>query len=557
MVMTDTSNSQQERTSPSLRKLAEERRGPEDAGALRESMSPEEVRQALHELRVHQIELELQNEELRRTQAELKESRARYFDLYDLAPVGYFTLSETGQILEANLTVTTLLGVTRGDLVKQSLTRFIFPEDQDIYYQYRKHILTTGELRGCELRLVNKESGPFWVRFEATAVADAEGKTVCRAVVSNITARKEAEFQTEILVRRLSALHRIDTAIAGAIDLRLALGVVLEQAIAQLGMDAARVLLLDPVTFILEYVTGRGFRTVAAMKSGIRLGESFAGRAALERRSIQATDPAWIKENPGFAALWSGEGFAACYCVPLISKGEVKGVLEVFHRTPCVIDADWQAFLETLAEQTAIAVDSAQLFKKLQHSTMELSLAYDETIKGWSRALDLRDKETGDHTRRVTEMTVRLAKKMGMNDADLVHVRRGAMLHDIGKMGVPDAILLKPGPLTEIEWETMFQHPQFARDVLSPVSYLRQALDIPYSHHEKWDGSGYPQGMKREQIPLAARVFAVVDVWDSLRSDRPYRAGWPADKVLEYLRSKSGSHFDPTAVELFLGMANE
>ena len=555
--MTDTSNSQQERTSPSLRKLAEERRGPEDAGALRESMSPEEVRQALHELRVHQIELELQNEELRRTQAELKESRARYFDLYDLAPVGYFTLSETGQILEANLTVTTLLGVTRGDLVKQSLTRFIFPEDQDIYYQYRKHILTTGELRGCELRLVNKESGPFWVRFEATAVADAEGKTVCRAVVSNITARKEAEFQTEILVRRLSALHRIDTAIAGAIDLRLALGVVLEQAIAQLGMDAARVLLLDPVTFILEYVTGRGFRTVAAMKSGIRLGESFAGRAALERRSIQATDPAWIKENPGFAALWSGEGFAACYCVPLISKGEVKGVLEVFHRTPCVIDADWQAFLETLAEQTAIAVDSAQLFKKLQHSTMELSLAYDETIKGWSRALDLRDKETGDHTRRVTEMTVRLAKKMGMNDADLVHVRRGAMLHDIGKMGVPDAILLKPGPLTEIEWETMFQHPQFARDVLSPVSYLRQALDIPYSHHEKWDGSGYPQGMKREQIPLAARVFAVVDVWDSLRSDRPYRAGWPADKVLEYLRSKSGSHFDPTAVELFLGMANE
>ena len=555
--MTDTTNAQQEGASPSLRKLAEERSGPEDAGAPWESLSPEEVRQTLQDLRVHQIELEMQNEELRRTQSELKESRSRYFDLYDLAPVGYFTLSETGQILEANLTATTLLGVTRSDLVKQSLTRFIFPEDQDSYYQYRKHILTTGELQVCELRLLNKDSGPFWVRVEATAMADADGKTVCRAVVSNITARKTAEAQTEILVRRLSALHRIDTAIAGAIDLRLALGVVLEQATVQLEMDAARVLLLDPVTLILEYVAGRGFRTVAAMKSGIRLGESFAGRAALERRIIQVTDPARIKEHPNFAALWSGEGFAACYSVPLISKGEVKGVLEVFHRTPCVIDADWQAFLETLAEQTAIAVDSAQLFKKLQHSTMELSLAYDETIKGWSRALDLRDKETGDHTRRVTEMTVRMAKKMGMNDVDLVHVRRGAMLHDIGKMGVPDAILLKPGPLTEIEWETMFQHPQFAHDVLSPVSYLRKALDIPYSHHEKWDGSGYPQGMKGEQIPLAARLFAVVDVWDSLRSDRPYRAGWTADKVLEYLRSKAGAHFDPTAVELFLGVANE
>ena len=542
---------------PSLRKLAEERSGPEDGETPQELLSPEEVRQMLHELRVHQIELEMQNEELRRAQAELKVSRSRYFDLYDLAPVGYFTLSETGQILEANLTAGTLLGVTRSDLVKQSLTRFIFPEDQDIYYQYRKQIPATGGARVCELRFVNKESGPFWARVEATSVPEADGRTVCRAVVSNITARKEAEVQTEILVRRLSALHRIDTAIAGAIDLRLALGVVLEQATAQLGTDAARVLLLDPVTLTLEYVAGRGFRTSSGMKSGIRLGESLAGRAALERRCIQATDPSQIKENRGVAALWSGEEFTACYCVPLISKGEVKGVLEVFHRTPCVIDADWQAFLETLAEQTAIAVDNAQLFKNLQHSNLELSLAYDETIKGWSRALDLRDKETGDHTRRVTEMTVRLAKKMGMTDTDLVHVRRGALLHDIGKMGVPDAILLKPGPLTENEWETMFQHPQFARDVLSPVSYLRQALDIPYSHHEKWDGSGYPQGMKGEQIPLAARLFAVVDVWDSLRSDRPYRAGWTADNVLKYLSSKAGSHFDPQAVALFLDMVDE
>ena len=164
------------------------------------------------------------------------------------------------------------------------------------------------------------------------------------------------------------------------------------------------------------------------------------------------------------------------------------------------------------------------------------------------------DRETEGHTLRVTEITLRLAKAMGIGDAELVHIHRGALLHDMGKMGVPDDILHKPDKLTEDEWKLMRLHPQLAYDMLSPINYLRPALDIPYCHHEKWDGTGYPRGLKGEEIPLAARLFAVVDVWDALRSDRPYRGGWPEEKVQAHIRGQAGKHFDPQVVEVFLRM---
>jgi len=210
--------------------------------------------------------------------------------------------------------------------------------------------------------------------------------------------------------------------------------------------------------------------------------------------------------------------------------------------------------LYSLAGQASIAIDNNRLFHRLLRSNQDLMLAYDTTIEGWSHALDLRDKETEGHTQRVTELTMRLAQAAGIAEAELVHVRRGALLHDIGKMGVPDHILLKPGKLTDEEWVAMRKHPVFAYELLSPIAYLKPALDIPYCHHEKWDGSGYPRGLKGEQIPLAARLFAIVDVWDALRSDRPYRQSWSKEKVIEHIKSLSGTHFDPKAVELFLDM---
>lgn len=246
------------------------------------------------------------------------------------------------------------------------------------------------------------------------------------------------------------------------------------------------------------------------------------------------------------------EEFASHFVAPLIVKGQVKGVLEIFHRKSIKPEQEWLNYFETLATQAAIAIESASLFENLQHSNIELVQAYDATIEGWSHALDLRDKETEGHTLRVTEMAVWLAEKMGMNDTEKLDLRRGALLHDIGKMGVPDAILLKPGKLTEDEWKIMRQHPAYSYEMLSKIGYLKQVLDIPYCHHEKWDGSGYPHGLKGEDIPLAAHVFVVVDVFDALTSDRPYRRAWSREKAYAYIREQSGKHFDPTVVKAFL-----
>lgn len=232
----------------------------------------------------------------------------------------------------------------------------------------------------------------------------------------------------------------------------------------------------------------------------------------------------------------------------------MKGVLEVFNRTPIEPDQECLDFLEALATQAAIAIDNAILFDNLQKSNLELVHAYDNTLEGWSRALDLRDKETEGHSERVTEMTVNLAQRMGMRDDELVHARRGALLHDIGKMGIPDGVLLKPGALNDEEREIIYRHPSYAYTLLSPIAYLRPALDIPCCHHERWDGTGYPRGLKEEQIPLAARLFAVVDVWDALCSDRPYHLAWPEEKAREHIRGQAGKQFDPQVVEAFLNV---
>jgi putative nucleotidyltransferase with HDIG domain len=238
--------------------------------------------------------------------------------------------------------------------------------------------------------------------------------------------------------------------------------------------------------------------------------------------------------------------------VPLIAKGQIKGVLEVFQRDPFQLNPEHVTFLEMLAGQAAIAIDSYQLFENLQSSNSSLIMAYDETIEGWSRAVDLRDQETEGHSKRVTEMTLRMASMMDFKPEELLYIQRGALLHDIGKLGIPDSILLKPGPLTDEEWVIMRKHPQLAHDMLKPILYLSKAIDIPWCHHEKWDGTGYPRGLKGENIPLAARIFSVVDVWDAILSDRPYRKGWSVDKARTYIQEQAGKYFDPHAVDIFL-----
>jgi putative nucleotidyltransferase with HDIG domain len=284
------------------------------------------------------------------------------------------------------------------------------------------------------------------------------------------------------------------------------------------------------------------------------LGDGLAGRAAQERRIISIPNLSEQKDIFKASPLIYGEGFISYYGVPLIAKGQVKGVLEIFHRDPLSPEPEWREFLEAIAGQAAIAIDNASLFNDLEQSNLELKLAYNNTLEGWSRALDMRDNETEGHTQRVTGISLRLAQAMGLSKDELVYVRWGALLHDIGKMGIPDHILLKAGPLTDEEWGIMRKHPLYAYELLLPITHLRAALNIPYCHHEKWDGTGYPRGLKGEEIPLAARIFAVVDVWDALRSNRPYRQAWSEERTYDYIREETGKHFDPRVVEAFLRM---
>ncbi|MDD5367722.1 MAG: GAF domain-containing protein [Anaerolineaceae bacterium] len=379
-----------------------------------------------------------------------------------------------------------------------------------------------------------------------TAIGDIAASAIQRAVLFE---------QTQLRLQRLIGLHSIDMAISASLDARLTISMLLDQVTTQLQVDAADVLLLHPELQTLEYAGGRGFNSGQFQNRSLRLGESLAGQVAVDHKPVSIPDLSNSAAQPSARRIReAGEGFKAYFAAPLIAKGQVKGVLEVFHRSPFFPEAEWYDFLETLATQAAIAVDNADLFDRLQRSNDELSLAYEATIEGWSRALELRDHETHGHSHRVTDLSLHLAHKMNYPGSELLQFRRGVLLHDIGKMGVPDRILLKAGPLTQEEWEVMRRHPNYAYEMLSPIPYLRNSLDVPYAHHERWDGSGYPLGLVGDQIPLSARIFAVVDVWDALTSNRPYRKAWPEAKVREYICSRAGIDFDPSVVAAFIQM---
>jgi HD-GYP domain-containing protein (c-di-GMP phosphodiesterase class II) len=366
-------------------------------------------------------------------------------------------------------------------------------------------------------------------------------------IAGQVLQKSQQAVEPNRRVQRLNSLRTIDTAIATSLELPVILNVILDQVLARLGINAAVVLLLNSESQILEYAAGRGFYTDGVTRIRLRLSDL----NALKQQSPITVDLAGDDHSPVRSAVLASERFVVYFTVPLLARGKVKGALEIYHRDVLEPDTEWYEFLETLAAQAALAIDNATLFAELRRSNSELALAYEATLQGWSKALDLRDHETEGHTRRVTEMTLRLARAMKIPEGDLTHIGRGALLHDIGKMGIPDSILLKPGPLTEDELISMHKHPKYAYDMLSAIAYLIPALDIPYCHHEKWDGTGYPRGLKGEQIPLWARIFAVVDVWDALRFDRPYRARWPESEVHDYIHSLSGKHFDPQIVAAF------
>jgi HD-GYP domain-containing protein (c-di-GMP phosphodiesterase class II) len=362
---------------------------------------------------------------------------------------------------------------------------------------------------------------------------------------------------SEKRLQQVESLRTVDMAITSSLDLPVILQILLEQVVTQLKVDAASVLLYRPEFQSLEYAAKRGFSTDVFENARLRLGEGYAGQAALEQQVVRVADLRWQNDAAACSPLLDQENFVTYLAMPLLVKGQLKGVLEIFQREIFQPAPDWLNFLESLAHWAAIAIENATLMEGLERANSELISAYDATIEGWALALEMRDHEIEGHSRRVPELTVMLGRAFGLGAEELVHLRRGAFLHDVGKIAVPDGILFKPGPLSAEEWRVVQQHPWHSFQMLSAIPFLRPALDIPYCHHEYWDGSGYPRGLREEQIPLAARIFAVVDVWDAVTHNRPYSPIWTKAQAIDHLRAGVGKQFDPEVVQTFLALVEK
>jgi putative nucleotidyltransferase with HDIG domain len=389
---------------------------------------------------------------------------------------------------------------------------------------------------------------------------DDEDVTVARAladVLATALARLDHEQALRDRVRELSILHDIDRAISNSLNLNFVLAEALGKALEHLSVDAAAVYLLDPETNVLSCPAARGFRGAHFWTESLISAKGLLGSVAAGRAPILVQGEEELRKRSLRHKMLESEGFVAYAGFPLFVKNEVVGVLELFHREQRSFSASWVRFAELVAGQIAVAVGNAELHTNLERLHAELLSAYDATIEGWARALEMRDVDTEHHCLRVAERAVELAACFDYSAQRLVYFRRGALLHDIGKIAIPDAILNKPGPLDEGEWELMRQHPRIAIELLRNIKFLEPSLDIPGFHHERWDGSGYPFGLHAAEIPEAARIFAVADVYDALTSDRPYRNAWGELEALHYIATQAGRHFDPAVVRTFVALMTE
>ena len=463
-----------------------------------------------------------------------------------------FSMDAEGTILEYRAGKASALHMPQDKLLGRKMQDILPLEIGVKFTRALRESLRTGKVVSIEYDLsVSDERRSF----EARLCTLYQDRVV--AIIRDVTEKVRSAEQVHTQIRRLSALHSIDTAITSSFDLNITLSVILRQLINQLGIDAVDILLFNPATHMLEFVAGQGFQVKNPQPVSLMIGQGYAGKAALERRTISVPNLNGQTGNLPPCVNLGGEKFANYCAIPLIAKGQVKGVLEVYQRAPVSVDDEWLDFLATMAAQAAVAIDSSSLFQDLQRTNAELSQAYDATIESWSQVLEMSNRESAAHAHRVVELTLHLARSMGVSEESLIHYRRGALLHDVGKLAISESLLNKPGPLTEAERKLVQNHALLAYQLLSSVHYLLPALDIPHYHHERWDGSGYPEGLSGDQIPFPARLFAVVDVYDAITSIRPYRSAWPRASALDYIEQHSSILFDPQVVKRFLWMMRE
>lgn len=485
--------------------------------------------------------------------AEREKARERFIHEKELSdsiirclPGVFYIFDESGKLLRWNDNLEQVCGRSTSEVASSRLEDFIHQDDRSGAKILVSTAFRTGQ--ACaELRLVAAGNVPIPYHFSCVRTS-MDGFPCLIGTGMDISEQKMAEKSLRRKMERLKAMSLIDRLIASNFDISLSLVTILTHLTLELGVSAVSVLLPDKDSGKLVRVAGFGLGNMD--KKGIVDTEYARGILAGDARVITADPGNYDFELP--VVFMGANDFGGYAAGLLVAHGEKKGVLEVFQRGPLEVDEEWMDFFSDLAGRIAVAIENAEMFDSLHKKSVELLCAYDDTIEGWSRALELRDRETMGHTRRVADLSCKIAQLFDMSGEDIVQMRRGALLHDIGKMGVPDRILHKPGPLDAKEWIVMKKHPEFAYQLLAHIEFLKSALDIPYCHHERWDGIGYPRGLAGTEIPLCARIFSVVDVWDALRSDRPYREAWTKERTIAHIRSCAGTLFDPDVVRVIL-----
>ncbi|MBP2641955.1 MAG: diguanylate cyclase and metal dependent phosphohydrolase [Firmicutes bacterium] len=624
-----------------------------------EAISPEEMQQTLHELRVHQIELEIQNEELRRAQTELDIVSARYFDLYDRAPIGYCTITEKELIAEANLTVANLLGVLRGELIQRPISQFIFKEDQDIYYLRKKRMFETGQTHTFELRMVKSDETVFWAHLETVAAKNIDGVTVCRIMMVDITERKKLETdlanEKKLLETTLSSIgdgvistdnkghivyfnrtaeiftgwtqetakgksldevlhtvhastrekneNRVEKLLQGETNYQLVSHALLiakngserpiEDKVASIvqenGEIFGAVLVIrdfseqkkkqekieflsyhDQLTglynrrFYLEELkrldTERNLPMTIVMAdvNGLKLINDSLGHVMGDKllKKVAEVITNGCRDDDIIARL-GGDEF-----VIILPKTDTREATQIIQRIKELSLKEKVGFIDisiSFGYETKHTKEEniQEVFKKAEDYMYKKKLFESPSMRGKTirtiiTALQEKSKIEEQHARRVSLLCESMAEALGLGGYEIKKITSAGLLHDIGKIAIDEKILNKPGNLTEAEWKEMRRHPKIGCNILKMVNDMTEIAEYVLAHHERWDGKGYPKGLKENEIPFVSRILIIADAYDDMTSGRNYKSVLADEAAVEELRKNAGIQFDPELVNVFI-----
>ena len=499
------------------------------------------------------LSMEKMKNAIQKRENQIEEREKEYRQLVETMSEGLAVVNPEGFIVYVNPRLCEMLGYASEYIVGKFFIEFYAEDRREIVLQQWSDP-SISKRSAYESKLVTSDGKYVYVSASSEPQYDEFGEyTGQLSVITDISKQKQFEFNLQRKLNEISGLREIDTAILEQATYKDVVDTVFKQFQDHLLADGAVIYVVSPidneVVFASAYCNDKQFE-FEQMEIDYR---------HLKRIS-QITEGIQIKKTDDELLILDylhDKDFRILYAMPIMINNTYHGVAEILYFNDMDLDDEWHNYFNALLTQTAVGISKIQLMEDLCNRNAELKDAYDGILKGWAKALELRDEETKGHSDRVLELSIKMAKQNHYTGREFEAFCRGALLHDIGKMGIPDSILLKPGKLTPEEWDIMKLHPDLAYVLLSEIPFLREAIEIPYYHHERWDGSGYPSGLKGEDIPLAARIFAVVDVWDALTSDRPYRPAWDIEKTKNYMIENKGVQFDPEIVDQLLDLLKE